>query len=61
MGRFSAKPPARKKGRPRPSENANIEVPPKKTALPQRWLDSRELDGTERSGLTEGEGDTTGG
>ncbi len=34
---------------------------PKKPALPDKWLDSRELDGVERSNLTEGEGDTSGG
>lgn len=34
---------------------------PKKTALPERWLDSREIAGAERSNLTEGEGDTSGG
>ena len=34
---------------------------PKQPALPQGWLDSRELLQTQRSQLTEGEGDTTGG
>jgi nifR3 family TIM-barrel protein len=34
---------------------------PKKPALPAGWLDSRELAGTERANLTEGEGDTSGG
>jgi len=34
---------------------------PKKTALPERWLESRDLAGAERSTLTEGEGDTSGG
>ena len=34
---------------------------PKKTSLPERWLDSREIAGSERSNLTEGEGDTSGG
>jgi nifR3 family TIM-barrel protein len=34
---------------------------PKRTALPDRWLDSRELQETHRAQLTEGEADTTGG
>ncbi|MEO6199602.1 MAG: tRNA dihydrouridine synthase DusB [Cryobacterium sp.] len=34
---------------------------PKKTALPEHWLDSQELAGAERANLTEGEGDTSGG
>ena len=34
---------------------------PKKTALPEHWLDSQELAGAERVNLTEGEGDTSGG
>ncbi|RLP69881.1 tRNA dihydrouridine synthase DusB [Mycetocola reblochoni] len=34
---------------------------PKRTALPEGWLDSRELAEDERCGLTEGEGDTSGG
>ena len=34
---------------------------PKKPALPENWLDSRELDGVQRENLTEGEGDTSGG
>jgi len=34
---------------------------PKKPSLPERWLDSQELAGAERSNLTEGEGDTNGG
>ncbi|TFC01826.1 tRNA dihydrouridine synthase DusB [Cryobacterium adonitolivorans] len=34
---------------------------PKKTSLPERWLDSRDIVGAERSNLTEGEGDTSGG
>ncbi|MGO3885929.1 MAG: tRNA dihydrouridine synthase DusB [Mycetocola sp.] len=34
---------------------------PKRPALPDGWLNSRELDDTERCGLTEGEGDTSGG
>jgi nifR3 family TIM-barrel protein len=34
---------------------------PKRTSLPERWLDSREIIGTERANLTEGEGDTSGG
>jgi len=34
---------------------------PKKTSLPERWLDSREIIGAERANLTEGEGDTSGG
>ena len=36
---------------------------PKRPALPDRWLESRELSGSERSTLTEGEGegDTSGG
>src|SRR5690606_16763681 len=33
----------------------------KRTALPQGWLDSRELTVEHRSGLVEGEGDTSGG
>ncbi|TFD55411.1 tRNA dihydrouridine synthase DusB [Cryobacterium frigoriphilum] len=34
---------------------------PKKTSLPQYWLESRELVGRDRLNLTEGEGDTSGG
>jgi nifR3 family TIM-barrel protein len=34
---------------------------PKRTSLPERWLDSREIIGTEQANLTEGEGDTSGG
>ncbi|MFC5930320.1 tRNA dihydrouridine synthase DusB [Cryobacterium melibiosiphilum] len=34
---------------------------PKKTSLPQYWLESRELVGRDRVNLTEGEGDTSGG
>lgn len=34
---------------------------PKKPALPENWLDSRTLGGSERENLTEGEGDTSGG
>jgi len=34
---------------------------PKRPALPDRWLESRELQGDERLRLTEGEGDTSGG
>jgi nifR3 family TIM-barrel protein len=34
---------------------------PKKPALPENWLNSRELDGAQRVNLTEGEGDTSGG
>jgi nifR3 family TIM-barrel protein len=34
---------------------------PKKTSLPQYWLESRELVGRDRINLTEGEGDTSGG
>lgn len=34
---------------------------PKRTVLPEGWLDSRELAKADRSGLTEGEADTTGG
>ncbi len=34
---------------------------PKKPALPENWLTSRTLDGSERENLTEGEGDTSGG
>ena len=34
---------------------------PKRPHLPQGWLESRELNATERVGLTEGEGDTSGG
>ncbi|GAA3864875.1 tRNA dihydrouridine synthase DusB [Leifsonia kafniensis] len=34
---------------------------PKKPALPENWLNSRELDGAQRENLTEGEGDTSGG
>lgn len=34
---------------------------PKKTALPEHWLESKELAGSERVNLTEGEGDTSGG
>jgi len=34
---------------------------PKRPALPDGWLDSRTLSGAERDGLTEGEGDTSGG
>ncbi|TFD71153.1 tRNA dihydrouridine synthase DusB [Cryobacterium fucosi] len=34
---------------------------PKKTSLPEHWLDSREIVGAERVNLTEGEGDTSGG
>ena len=34
---------------------------PKKTSLPEHWLDSQELVSTERANLTEGEGDTSGG
>jgi nifR3 family TIM-barrel protein len=34
---------------------------PKKPALPERWLESRDLAGAERANLTEGEGDTSGG
>ena len=34
---------------------------PKRPALPEHWLDSRELAGAERANLTEGEGDTNGG
>ncbi|ASD22052.1 MULTISPECIES: tRNA dihydrouridine synthase DusB [Cryobacterium] len=34
---------------------------PKKTSLPERWLESRDIVGAERSNLTEGEGDTSGG
>lgn len=34
---------------------------PKKPALPENWLNSRELDGVQRENLTEGEGDTSGG
>jgi nifR3 family TIM-barrel protein len=34
---------------------------PKKPALPENWLVSRDLAGSERENLTEGEGDTSGG
>ncbi|MDQ2699150.1 MAG: tRNA dihydrouridine synthase DusB [Actinomycetota bacterium] len=34
---------------------------PKRPALPEHWLDSRELQETHRTQLTEGEGDTSGG
>ncbi|HSP53544.1 MAG TPA: tRNA dihydrouridine synthase DusB [Cryobacterium sp.] len=34
---------------------------PKKTSLPEHWLDSQELVSAERVNLTEGEGDTSGG
>ncbi|HEY9478297.1 MAG TPA: tRNA dihydrouridine synthase DusB [Microbacteriaceae bacterium] len=34
---------------------------PKRPALPDRWLESHELDDAHRTGLTEGEGDTSGG
>ena len=34
---------------------------PKVPTLPYGWLDSRELEGAQRSELTEGEGDTSGG
>jgi tRNA-dihydrouridine synthase len=34
---------------------------PKQPALPERWLESRELQETHRATLTEGEGDTSGG
>ncbi|MCI4658534.1 tRNA dihydrouridine synthase DusB [Cryobacterium algoricola] len=34
---------------------------PKKTSLPEHWLESQELVGSERARLTEGEGDTSGG
>lgn len=34
---------------------------PKQPALPEHWLDSRELQETHRATLTEGEGDTSGG
>jgi nifR3 family TIM-barrel protein len=34
---------------------------PKKTSLPEHWLDSQELVSAERANLTEGEGDTSGG
>ena len=34
---------------------------PKRPALPDRWLESRELTTSQRCGLTEGEGDTSGG
>jgi hypothetical protein len=34
---------------------------PKRTALPDGWLDSHELAAAHRGGLTEGEADTTGG
>ncbi|TFC86866.1 tRNA dihydrouridine synthase DusB [Cryobacterium sp. TMT1-21] len=34
---------------------------PKRTALPEHWLDSQEIEGAERANLTEGEGDTSGG
>ncbi|NYJ18893.1 tRNA dihydrouridine synthase DusB [Glaciibacter psychrotolerans] len=34
---------------------------PKRPALPDGWLDSQEMGGTERANLTEGEGDTSGG
>ena len=34
---------------------------PKKTALPEHWLESRELASSERVNLIEGEGDTSGG
>ena len=34
---------------------------PKRPVLPAGWLDSRTLSGRERDGLTEGEGDTSGG
>ncbi|TFD33189.1 tRNA dihydrouridine synthase DusB [Cryobacterium cryoconiti] len=34
---------------------------PKKTSLPEHWLDSQELVSAERAHLTEGEGDTSGG
>jgi len=34
---------------------------PKQPALPEHWLDSRELHDTHRTQLTEGEGDTSGG
>lgn len=34
---------------------------PKRTVLPQGWLDSRELGSVDRSELSEGEADTTGG
>ncbi|MCU1443912.1 MAG: tRNA-dihydrouridine synthase [Cryobacterium sp.] len=34
---------------------------PKKPALPENWLASRDLAGSERENLTEGEGDTSGG
>lgn len=33
----------------------------KRTALPDKWLETRDLDGVERANLTEGEGDTSGG
>jgi hypothetical protein len=34
---------------------------PKQPALPEHWLESRELHDTHRTQLTEGEGDTSGG
>ncbi|MET0854550.1 MAG: tRNA dihydrouridine synthase DusB [Microterricola sp.] len=34
---------------------------PKTPSLPDRWLESRDIDGIQRSNLTEGEGDTSGG
>ncbi|MBX3088570.1 MAG: tRNA dihydrouridine synthase DusB, partial [Cryobacterium sp.] len=34
---------------------------PKRTALPEGWLDSRNLGEVHRADLTEGEADTTGG
>jgi nifR3 family TIM-barrel protein len=34
---------------------------PKKTSLPEHWLDSQEIVHAERANLTEGEGDTSGG
>jgi hypothetical protein len=34
---------------------------PKTPSLPDKWLESRDIDGVQRSNLTEGEGDTSGG
>ncbi|KQW05528.1 tRNA-dihydrouridine synthase [Leifsonia sp. Root4] len=34
---------------------------PKTPSLPDKWLESRDIDGIQRSNLTEGEGDTSGG
>lgn len=34
---------------------------PKTPSLPDKWLESRDIDGAQRSNLTEGEGDTSGG